>query len=131
MIAFFFLLCIGEYTVKATKNRKKQTVQFCMMDVVFFKKDRFNQLRQLPHRAPDKDIMQADGATLWLSNQKNGHKGACIYQEHNGHKLFSPVQDIGQRYCHIRKHTKDPITYLSAYFESPGTRLDVNDNDIR
>ena len=36
IIAFFFLLR-GEYTVKATRNDTKRTVQFRMMDVVFFK----------------------------------------------------------------------------------------------
>ena len=102
-----------------------------MMDVIFFKKDKFNRLCQLPHKARDEEIMQADGATLRLSDQKNGHKGACINQEHNGHELFSPVRAIGRRYCHIRKHTKDPHTFISAYFEQPGKRADVNDNDIR
>ena len=131
IIAFFFLLRIGEYTVKATKNNTKRTVQFRMMDVVFFKKDRFGRLRQLSPKAPDRDIMNNDGATLRLSDQKNGHKGACIHQEHNGHELFSPARAIGRRYCHIRKHTKDPTTYISAYFDSSGVRKDVNDNDIR
>jgi hypothetical protein len=28
MIAFYYLLCIGEYTVKGKQNNKKQTVQF-------------------------------------------------------------------------------------------------------
>ena len=131
IIAFFFLLRIGEYTVKATKNNTKRTVQFRMMDVVFFKKDRFGRLRQLSPKAPDRDIMNNDGATLRLSDQKNGHKGACIHQEHNGHELFSPARAIGRRYCHIRKHTKDPTTFISAYFDSSGVRRDVNDNDIR
>ena len=40
IIAFFFLLRVGEYTVKATKNNTKRTVQFRIMDVTFFKKDR-------------------------------------------------------------------------------------------
>ena len=75
--------------------------------------------------------MNNDGATLRLSDQKNGHKGACIHQEHNGHELFSCVRAIGRRYCHIRKHTKDPTTFISAYFDSSGVRRDVNDNDIR
>ena len=131
IIAFYFLLRIGEYTVKRTKNDTKRTVQFRMMDVIFFKKDKHGRLRQLKHDATDKQIMRADGATLRLSDQKNGHKGACIHQEHNGHRYFSPVRAVGRRYCHIRQHTKDPEAFLSAYFESPGNKLDVNDNDIR
>ena len=51
IIAFFFLLRIGEYTVKKKKNHTKRTVQFCMMDVVFFKKNKFSCLRQLSSRA--------------------------------------------------------------------------------
>ena len=101
------------------------------MVVVFVKKDKYNCLRQLSPKAPDKEIMKADGATLRLSDQKNGHKGACIHQEHNGHELFSPVRAIGQRYCHIPKHTKDPEAFISAHFKSPGKRADVKDNDIQ
>ena len=131
IIAFYFLLRIGEYTVKATKNHTKQTVQFRMMDVSFFKRDKNKRLCLLRTDASDEEIMSADGATLRLSNQKNGHKGACIHQEHNKHKLFSPVRALGRRYCHIRRHTSDPQTFLSAYFESPEEHRDVNDNDIR
>ena len=102
-----------------------------MMDVIFFKKDKFNRLRLLKPNATDEEIMSADGATLRLSDQKNGHKGACIHQQHNKDRYFSPVRALGRRYCHIRRHTKDPQTFISAYFESPDNRKDVNDNDIR
>jgi hypothetical protein len=44
LIAFYYLLCIGEYTVKCqrdhTKQAKKQTVQFKLEDVTFFKTDK-------------------------------------------------------------------------------------------
>ena len=93
-----------------------------MMDVIFFKKDKFNRLRLLKPKATDEEIMSADGATLRLSDQKNGHKGACIHQQHNKDRYFSPVRALGRRYCHIRRHTKDPQTFISAYFESPDNR---------
>ena len=86
IIAFYFLLRIGEYTVKRKKNETKRTVQFRMMDVIFFKKDKHKRLRLLKPDATDEEIMSADGATLCLSDQKNGHKGACIHQEHNNEK---------------------------------------------
>jgi hypothetical protein len=38
MIAFYYLLRVGEYTVKGARNSKKQTVQFKYDDVSFFKK---------------------------------------------------------------------------------------------
>jgi hypothetical protein len=39
MIAFFYLLQVGEYTVKGSRNNTKQTVQFKYEDVTFFKKN--------------------------------------------------------------------------------------------
>jgi hypothetical protein len=38
MIAFYYLLCIGEYMVKGTRNMSKQTVQLKYEDVTFFRK---------------------------------------------------------------------------------------------
>jgi len=131
LIAFYFLLRIGEYTIKRTRNDSKQTVQFRMKDVVFFKKDQANNLRQLPPNADDADIMRADGATLRLTNQKNGHKNACIHQQHNGHATLCPVRALGRRFCHIRKHTSDNDTFLSAFFDGKGNQNDVTDNCIR
>jgi hypothetical protein len=48
LIAFFFLLRIGEYTSKGTRNESKRTVQFRIKDVTFFKRDKNRRLRQLP-----------------------------------------------------------------------------------
>jgi len=39
MIAFYYLLRVGEYTVKGSRNDTKQTVQFKYEDVTFFKKN--------------------------------------------------------------------------------------------
>ena len=86
--------------MKATRNDTKQTVQFRMMDVAFFGKEG-ERLTLLPVDAPEEDIMKAVGATLRLSNQKNGHKNACIQQEYNGHEYYLPVGALGRRYCHI------------------------------
>lgn len=79
MVAFYYLLRIGEYTIKGHRNESKQTVQFKLEDITFFKKNRAGQLRCLPLTAPDHMIMTADGATLKLDNQKNGWKGVCVY----------------------------------------------------
>ena len=37
LVAIYYLLRIGEYTVKRYKNNTKQTEQFKMRDVTFFK----------------------------------------------------------------------------------------------
>jgi hypothetical protein len=44
MIAFYYLLCIGKYTVKGTRNSSKQMVQFKYKDVTFFRKNNLGQL---------------------------------------------------------------------------------------
>jgi hypothetical protein len=44
MIAFYYLLRVGEYTVKGSRNSTKQTVQFKYKDVSFFKKNTRRQL---------------------------------------------------------------------------------------
>jgi hypothetical protein len=55
LIAFYYLLRIGEYTVKRQRDRskraKKQTVQFKLNNVTFFKTDKNGILGCLPRRS--------------------------------------------------------------------------------
>jgi hypothetical protein len=44
LIAFYYLLHIGEYTCKAKRNESKQMVQFKMEDVTFFKQNKLGEL---------------------------------------------------------------------------------------
>jgi hypothetical protein len=129
LIAYYYLLCIGEYTVKSARDNTKQTVQFKMEDVTFFKKDSAGQLRKLPRNASHLAIMTADSATLKLDNQKNGWKGVCVHQEANGESNFCPVKALGRRYLHIQQHFPSPKCKLSAYFEN-GVRRDVTADDM-
>ena len=124
LIAFYYLLRIGEYTVKGSRNETKQTVQFKYEDVTFFKNNRAGQLRCLPRGAPAHMIATADGATLKLDNQKNGWKGVCVYQEANGDAYFCPVRALGRRFLHLRHHGASDKTFLSSYWLR-GTRGDV------
>ena len=130
LIAFYYLLRVGEYTVKATRNNSKRTVQFRVADVTFFKKDTNNQLRQLSRTADDATILSADSATLKLDNQKNGWKGVCIHQEANGNHYLCPVRALGRRYTHVRQYDDQMNNYLSTFFHQ-NTRFDVSDADIR
>ncbi len=66
------------------KRARKQTVQFKVEDVTFFKTDKHGTLHCLPRNAPVSLIMTAESATLKLDNQKNGWKGVCVHQEANG-----------------------------------------------
>jgi hypothetical protein len=130
-MAFYFLLRVGEYTVKQTRNESKQTVQFKMEDVTFFHRTSQGQLRQLSQHAPDTAIREAVGANLKLDNQKNGHKGVCIHHEANGDPIFCPVRALGRRYLHIRAQMANIwTTPLSACWEDNGVRGDVTDKDM-
>ncbi len=101
LIAFYYLLRIGEYTVKGKRKETKQTVQFKYEDIPFFKKNSLGQLQCLPWNAPAHLIATADGATMKLDNQKNGWKGVCIYQEANGDDYLCPVKALGPRFLHL------------------------------
>jgi hypothetical protein len=131
IMAFYYLLRVGEYTKKSSRNNTKLTVQFKMKDVVFFKRNKLGQLRQLGKNAPDSEILTADSTTLKLDDQKNGHKGVCINHEANGDPIFCPNRAVAMRYVYIRARMKgDWKTNLSAYWDENGTRRDVTDKDI-
>jgi hypothetical protein len=53
LIAFYYLLCIGEYTIKGICNKTKQTVQFKYDNTSFFKTNALRQLQCLSRSAPD------------------------------------------------------------------------------
>jgi hypothetical protein len=111
LIVFYYLLRIGEYTVKGKRNNTKQTVQFKLEDVTFFKKNKAGTLVCLPTTAPASIVMLADSALLKLDNQKNGWKSVCVHQEANG-----PVHALVRRVLHLRKNNVDGKTFLSAFF---------------
>ena len=101
VIAFYYLLQVGEYTVKKQRNEAKQTVQFKLEDTMFFCQDAKGHLQQLPINTLDEEMFSAYGATLKLDNQKNGWKGVCVYQEHNGDEKFIPLRALGRRFVSI------------------------------
>jgi hypothetical protein len=129
MIAFYYLLRIGEYTTKGTHNNSKQTEEFKMGDITFFAKDKQGNLCCLPRDATVDLIAAADGTTNKLDNQKNGWKGVCVYQEANGDPLDCPVRALGRRYLHLRKNGATKTTIISAYF-NVGRRYDVTSGHI-
>ena len=118
LIAFYYLLRVGEYTCKTSRNNSKQTVQFKVEDVTFFKRNLQGELRCLPRDAPSTLIATADGATLKLDNQKNGWKGVCVFQEINGDPYYCPVRALGRRYLHLRRHKCHPKDFLSLFWDS-------------
>ena len=131
LIAFYYLLRVGEYTVKSSKRNSKQTTQFRMKDVAFYVRDRSGNLRQLPCDATDKWILhRAVGATLRLTNQKNGWKNVCLHQEATGDDLVCPVKALARIYCQTRKQTKNLNCFLSTYWDEKGIKRDITNKHI-
>ena len=129
MVSFFYLLQVGEYTMKASCNSTKQTVPFKMEDVTFFGKMASGQLRQLSRAATAHEILGASSATLKLDNQKNGWKGLCIHQEATGNAITCPVLALAKQYIHIRDNTNDFSTPLAEYFLDD-ERYNLADKDV-
>lgn len=129
MIAFYYLLRIGEYTTKGARNNTKQTEEFKLGDITFFSKDLRGQLRCLPRDAPADLILAAEGATMKLDNQKNGWKGVCVYQECNGDPIHCPVRALGRRCVHLQANGATPRTIISAYYHA-GKRFDVTSDHV-
>ena len=119
LIAFYYLLRIGEYTVKRQRDRskraKKQTVQFKLEDVTFFKTDKNGILRCLPRNAPHSLIRTAESASLKLDNRNNGWKGVCVHQEANGEEFNCPVKALARRVIHIRENGGDTKTHCRQF----------------
>jgi len=130
LIAFYYLLRVGEYTVKGHRNSSKQTEQFRLRDVTFFYKDKYGKLRQMRRDASDEEIMAAHSATMKLGNQKNGWKNVCIHHEATGDDYFCPIRALGRRFIHVRANFHSADTYLSAYWVD-GIRCDITDEDMR
>jgi hypothetical protein len=130
LIEFYYLLRIGEYTVKMACNNTKQTQQFNVADITFFKRDSRGNLCQLPRQAQPDLIRMADSATLKLDNQKNGWHGVCIHHESNGDPVYDPVRALGRRILHIRENAQgDNAIFLSVVYVNR-KREDITDTDI-
>ena len=129
MIVFYYLLRIGEYMTKGTRNNPKKTEEFKLGDIMFFWKDTQGNLRCLPRDAHSDLIESADGTTMKLDNQKNGWKGVCVYQQANGDPVDCPVRALGRRYVHLRSHGVTKRTIISAYYYG-GKRFDITAEHI-
>ncbi len=75
VIAFFFLLRVGEYT-SPCKPQAKCTIPLWKCDVRFW-----HQGWLLNHESTLAHLLQADSATIVIANTKNGTKGAVVYHD--------------------------------------------------
>ena len=103
IIVFYFLLRIGEYTAKTRRKKKTPTRQFRKQDATFFTKNKEGNMLALPRTASDESILNADAATMQISNQNNGSTDACVHHTAIPNAgLLCPIKALAQRVIHIR-----------------------------
>jgi hypothetical protein len=101
IIAFFYLLRVGEYTKPkfTTRNgtvvRTTRTIQFSVANVGFFRDHKV-----LPRNSNLNTLLTADSCTLKITNQKNGKMGQTIHHHATG-KDNCPVRAVAHRVYHI------------------------------
>ena len=109
IIAYFYLLRVGEYT----KPRKQtRTVQFRFKDVLFWK----DGISLDPRTSSPETLRTADAATLRIMNQKNGVKNQTIHHERAKNKSsMCPVETLIELIIELKNSLAEDETLLCAY----------------
>jgi hypothetical protein len=123
IIAFFYLLRVGEYTTPALiLKRKKRTIALHRCDIRLWCKGRL-----LNPKAPLTTLMTADSATIRIAHTKNGTKGVVVHHEAIGGTLW-PVAALARRIHNIGQGSSTcPISIVFHKNKQP-TR--ASDRDI-
>ena len=123
VIAFFFLLRVGEYTTLRTKGMRR-TKQFRAKDVSFFRDG-----EMLDPRAPLEVLESATGATMKLTNQKNGVQGSCVHHHTINNRELCPVRALARRVHHIYANKGSGEDMLCTFADHVGKGV-VTDQDM-
>jgi hypothetical protein len=94
IIAFFYLLRVGEYTT-SLKQEEKRTVPLRKCDTQLWKNGNL-----LDHELELREQLTADSATISNANTKNGTKGAVVHHDAIGGTIC-PVAALAQRIANL------------------------------
>jgi len=109
IIAFFFLLRVGEYTQSSKRDRKKKrTVPLRVQDITLWK-----DARPIPHSAPLANLLTATSATIKIGNTKNGTKNATVHHHAVG-GIVCPVAAMARRIHAVRSITRSNTANLGT-----------------
>jgi hypothetical protein len=119
LIAFYYLLRVGEYTrprfttSNGSKVRATRTKQFTFSNVGFYRDGQV-----VSRTLPLAELLQCDAATLKITNQKNGRMGQTIHQKATG-TIACPVKALAYRIAHINSNrlpNEDPL--LCSFYKN-------------
>jgi hypothetical protein len=121
VLAFFFLLRVGEYT----KSRdKRQTVPLRKQDIKLWVSGMI-----IPNDAPLDILKMADAVTICLENQKNGHKNATLHHTCSGDATLNPVQAAAYLLNELRG--LPPSTPIGSFMDLNNNLQQVTSAEIR
>jgi hypothetical protein len=125
VLAFFFLLRVGEYICSSpAAQRKRRTVPLRKQDVQLWQGD-----TKLDHNAPLPVLMTANKVSMALENQKNGQKGKPLTHHSTGDSRFCPVKATTRRLDHLRG--LPPTTPLCTYWDTKGKLMQLRPNAVK
>ena len=132
VIAFYYLLRVGEYTVAKTVERNgrnirtTRTVQFTVGDVGFHKNNKV-----VERRSTLDELLACDQCTFKITNQKSGRMGQTISHETILNHAHGPVKATARRIHHILSNGGDESSIISAYMTADGTWNTVSSAQMR
>jgi hypothetical protein len=121
IIAFFYLLRVGEYT-SPSKPPEKRTIALRDCDVCLWKDGNL-----LPHSAGLAVLLMADSATICIVHTKNGTKGAVVHHIAIGGPIC-PVATLARRIANIQQGSNK--MHICWVYHASGASSWVTDQDI-
>ena len=128
IIAFFYLLRVGTAPRQAKRNGQlvsaTRTVQFRIHDIGFWKNH-----QQLDRHCDLNELLQADSATMKISNQKNGRMGQTIH--HDGiDEDHCPIKALARRVHHVLAHNNGDDSALLCMYNNGSAMTAVTPTDM-
>jgi hypothetical protein len=123
VIAFFFLLRVGEYT-PGSAHKKKRTVPLQKKDVQLW-----CQGQVIANDSSWETLLTADAVTISLENQKNGQKGTVLHHDRGSGLWLCPVRAMC-RLMHVCRGLADD-TSLGTFRYGNGQLGRVTAFDVR
>lgn len=123
VLAYFYLLRVGEYTPEDNRTRDKQTIPLRKCDVQILRNG-----RPLDRNAPLETLLSGDGVTICLENQKNGIKDQSLFHDASGRARMCPKDAMAYLLNEVRGLPDD--TPLGSFI-SGGKVMRVRSADVR
>ena len=120
IVAFFFLLRVGEYT---PSSQPRQAVPLRKQDVTLWKAG-----TPLDNDLPVEDLLTADAVTICLANQKNGDRNTTVHHHSSGDPWVDPVKSMARLVHNL--HGMPGSTPLGTYRHQDGSTKRIRSSDV-